>query len=305
MLSSLLIELEPLKALVSGWLVLLAAEAWDTATLRRVRAVRRLPLILIPALVIGGAAAAAWNASDRMVVAVLVGCASIALDPDAVRDLLGRATRPDATARMAPALATLALGFALILSAASSGDRSYRSLLAYPLGALMGLLLAGLLRLAQGRGMILTLLFAMPILGWGLARYFDLSPLAALFVAGTVVTDDPTRRDLVFSLLREYELPARIAMLILVAMSLPMSLEPFGTIPFWGILALLVLVRPLVWRLIPGTGLSLRQLLPLSPLVLLLGLEAGHAPLALAISLSWILGEAARRAPNVTGGSPR
>jgi hypothetical protein len=262
-----------------------------------VRAERRLPLILIPALVIGGAAALACPTPDRLAVAVVAACAALALDPDAAGDLLSRAARPDAAARTAPAVAALALGMALILSAPASGHLPWHWLVAFPLGGLLGILLVGLLRLTEGKGMVLALLFTFPILGWGLARHFELSPLATIFCAGTLVADDLSRRDLVFSLLREYQRPFTIAMLALTAMSLPLSPEPLGSWFFWATAGLLILIRPLAWRLVPGTGLSLRQTLPMSPLVLPLAVEGGPGPVSLAVALAWIVSEIASRLP--------
>jgi len=276
----------PVTALCAGWLAFLTAESWDMATLRRSRWGAVILWVAVPALVLG------WYFA-----AVAVACAALALDPDAVRDGLRRSDRPAPAARLAPGLAAVSLGVALLAGSLGDPRGPLIGLVALPLGAALGLVCAGLLRLADGRAFVLTLLIAMTVMVSGAARALGFSALATLFVAGVVLGRDTARRDLIYSTLREYERPVTAALLLLAGLALPSfaGAGPVGA--FWACVVILVLMKPLAWILVPSAGLTWRQALPLSPLVIPLAFEAGAAWTASSVALSFALAELLSRLP--------
>jgi hypothetical protein len=170
------------------------------------------------------------------------------------------------------------------------------------LGLALGLFFVGPLRLAQGRGPVSILLLAMPLVGWGLARRLEMSPLALLFAAGVVLANEASKRDLIFTLLRELQRPFTFLVLLLAGARIPIALIP-GAIAVFGLMAAgYSLSRPLAWRFAPDVGLSIEQALPMSPLAIVLTLElldwagtpSGFARLLPAVvALAFVLNEAA------------
>jgi len=280
---SLLDTLAPILALSAGWLALMAAESWDLASLRRARVGHVL-------LAIGGTATLG-DASPVMLAAlpsaVLLGCAALAADADAARDALARAVHPDPQARQAPALASLALGAALLglsvawglqasaISAGSpltwhAGRHVVMTLLA---GGALGVVYAQPLRLAQGRAQTLALLLALPLVGWGLAGLLGTSPLCVLFVAGAILANDLRRRDLVFTLLGEHQRPMTLAMIFVAGAMLPLPEADPRSAAIWTIAAIFIVVRALAWRF-AGSRVGLARVIPLSVLAIPMMLEA-------------------------------
>jgi len=284
----------PLFAVAAGWLALLATESWDLDSLRRHRAGRRILMMGIPAgiiivlalvwptalVVMRGLAALA----SILAPAVILACASNAIDPEASREMLARSSRPAAAARLAPMVATLALGSALFASTLASGLHATVTTLLpwvviwHPLGTLFfgaafGLLFTGLLRLAQGRGSITVLLVALPLICYGVARQLEMPPLAMIFVAGCVVANDPVRRDLVFTLLREHQRAATVVVLLIAGARVPIVAGLATLAVFWLMALSFAVARPLAWRFVPRTGPGADNALPMSPLAMVLALE--------------------------------
>lgn len=326
--------LEPLAALAAGWLALSAAGSWDLATLERLSAARRIFAIGIVATLLGGlavlwpatalAAAAPVHLAWLVAPAAALVCAAAAVDPGATRLTLEREERPDAAARLAPSAAGLALGAALAgsalvpsLLATTTGDPlspwrvAAHAALTLALGLCLGLAATALLRLADGRGMLLAVLASLTLGGWGLARWLGMSPLAMLFAAGLLLANEAGRRDLVRTLLVEWERPLAAALLVLVGASIPLSPIAHWPAVFWLAALTFTAARPLAWRLVPGTGLRADQALAMSPLAIVLSLEtiAGDAvaapltawaPAAVAVAfvgseIGWLL--IARKSP--------
>ncbi len=290
----LLASTSPILAIGAGWLALLAAESWDLATLRRLNALRRIPLMLIPALIIV-VLALVWPTaivvrrglaalSTLLAPAVILACASQALDPDAAREGLARTGRPDLFARHAPAVAAIALGTACFASSIASGlHATLVTLLPWVvlwhpvgtllIGALLGMIVVGLLRIAQGRAAILALLIALPLLGHGIGRFFEMSPLAITFIAGCVLANDPMRRDLVFTVLREHQRAATAAVLLIAGARIPLVPGLASVAVFWLMALSFAVARPLAWRLAPRAGPGPDHALVMSPLAIVLSLE--------------------------------
>ena len=282
----LLQPLTPVAALCAGWLALLAAESWDTATLRRARSSFMILWLVVPALLLG------WYFA-----AIVVACAALALDPDAVHEGLRLTARPTAAARLAPTTAAIALGLALLASCLGDSRGVFVGTHALLIGAGLGLVYAGLLRLADGKAFVLTLLITMAILGAGIAHALEAPVLATIFVAGLMLVQDTVRRDLIFSTLREYERPITAALLLLAGVSLPLAGGVAVSRPFLAATVILVLIKPLAWRLLPAGGLTWRQSLPMSPLVIPLAAATGAPWIAAAVALAFILGELLSRLP--------
>ncbi len=287
--------LQTALALGAGWLALLAAEPWDLGTLRRLKAPRRL--LLLGGCALGVAALAllphmtaalhhqAGGAGRLLYLVALLACAAGALDPDAARSSLRQAARPDAAARLAPAVAGLGLGAALLGAAGawavqavldpfappSAGETLAARLAGAPLlGLALGAVLVAPLRAAQGRGPILALLLSAPALCWGAARWIGLPPPAVAFACGLVLANDASRRDLVFTLLREAERPFCLVLLVAAGALLPLGSSTLGALPTWMMATVLLLARPVVGRLAGPAGLTVEQFLPLSPLAIAL-----------------------------------
>ena len=282
----LLSGMTPVSALCSGWLALLAAESWDAVTLRRARSSFRILWLVVPAVALG------WYFG-----AILIACAAIALDPDAAREGLRLMVRPTTGARLAPTIAAIALGLALLASCLADPRGLLVGTPALLIGAALGLIYAGLLRLADGRALVLTLLITLPILGAGIAHALEVPVFATFFVAGLLLAQDTARRDLIFSALREYERPVTAALLLLAGVSLPLSGEVAASWPFWVAAVILVLIKPVAWRLVPAGGLVWRQVLPMSPLVIPLAAATGVPWIAAAVALAFVLGELLSRLP--------
>ena len=284
----------PILALAGGWLALTAAESWDLGTLRRSGAGRRILLTGVPALTMV-LLAILWPTAvilarglpalaSLLAPAVILACASIALDPTAVRESLAHTPRPGPVMRMAPLAASLALGTALAATPIASGlHATFVTLLPWVVlwhvagtllfGAALGVLFAGLIRLAQGRGAIAALLVALPLVAYGVARLVEMPPLALVFVAGVVLANDPLRRDLVFTILREHHLAFSIAVLLLAGARVPAaSGEGFQAV-FLLMAASVAVARPLAWRFVPSVGVTMDQALPMSPLAILIAQE--------------------------------
>jgi hypothetical protein len=311
---SLLGALEPVTALAGGWLALLAAESFDVATLRRSRPGRRALLIGVPALLAAGAAWASASSTRTPVTGsllLLTACAAVALDPAAVRASLGRTVRPDAAARLSPSVACFSLGLALAATAFASVPPSLgqgaagsftpwaaiaHGSLTLLLGAALGFSYVAPLRLAPGKVMLPALLASMALVGWGLAQWLGMSPLALVFVAGVVLANDGARRDLILTTLAELERPFTLGLLFLAGASTPASAAVLAGPGFWILAAALLIIRPLGWRLVPAAGLTAAQALPLSPLApaILLGFPGAlDTSLAAAIALVFVLSETA------------
>ena len=313
-----------LMGLAAGWLALLAAESWRLETLRRASVLGRLghlvgPPIVIAALALAPQAAAALWQNIRAVSflaapLMLLACAMLTLDPEAARDDLRRLHRPGPSARAAPGNASLALGAALAGSTLASANRAAASPfepapfwaaashigLTMLLGIALGVAFVGLLRLAEGRGLLIALLAALALTGWGAAAWLGLSPLAVLFAAGVVLANDGRRRDLVFDLLREMERPCVVAALVLAGARLALAAPALGSATMWLMGGILALARPLAWRVVPLRERELLTTLPLSPLAVVLALDAASwdqprwslaAALPAAVALAFIWGE--------------
>ncbi|HZC76352.1 MAG TPA: hypothetical protein VE258_01305, partial [Ktedonobacterales bacterium] len=207
--------LDPVRALAAGWLALLAAESLDLETLRRLPAPGRLWRMSIPAAVLG---TLGWLIGDGL--ALPMACLALALDPDAVRHVLSRASRPGVAGRFAPMLAALALGLALLCSVATTRApatlpaTAAHGALTIMLGIGLGFFFIGPLRIAEGKGFLLALMVSLPLLGWGVATRLGMSAPGVIFVAGLVVAHDTTRRQLFFTLLREHERLFTIALML-------------------------------------------------------------------------------------------
>ena len=281
----LLAQMTPVAALCAGWIALISAESWDGPGLRRTRSGLRILWLVVPSLLLGW-----WLA------AITLACAVIALDPDAVREGLRHMSRPSAMARQAPTVAGLALGLALIASCLADVRGPLAGVAALPLGIACGLGYAGLLRLAEGKAFVLTLLITMPILCSGIAHALGLSPLAAVFCAGVVLTQDGARRDLIFSTLREYERPVMAGLLLLGGAGMPLVGSFIASWPFWAGVGILMVIRPLAWLLV-GSGLTWRQALPLSPLMIPLAVAGPAGWIAGAVGLAFIPCELLSRIP--------
>jgi len=284
-------EMEPLLALAAGWLALAAAEAWDLSTLRRAGWRRVAPIlgalllvavIMILALYFASRDGASGSA-EMFGAAVLLASAAIAVDPAAARQMLRDSHMPGPTARLAPLAASVALGIALAGSSlAAGGDFSIsstilRSLIALSAGALLGLLFVGATRRAEGKGMLLALMASLSLMGWGIAAALGMSPLAILFSAGVVLANDAAKRDLVFALLRELERPVWLAVLLLGGAAIPMGVAIHGAAILLPLCALFVAARMVALKTASLAGAGLRPALPMSALVIPLGL----------VSLAW------------------
>lgn len=292
--ADLLDATSPILALAGGWLALAAAESWDLETLRRSRAGRRILLMGVPALTMV-LLAILWPSAviiarglpalaSLLAPAVVLACASIALDPAAVRESLARADRPGPAARMAPLAASLALGTALALTAVASGlHATIVTLIPWVVawhvagtllfGAMLGLTFAGLIRLAQGRTYVAVFLVALPLVAHGVARLLEMPPLAMTFVAGVVLANDPLRRDLVFTILREHHRAFVAAVLLLAGARVPLGASDGFHAVFWLMAASVAVARPMAWRFAPSTGIAMDQALPMSPLAILIAQE--------------------------------
>ena len=288
---------DPLLALASGWLALLAADSWDLGTLRRIGARRLTPMLAVTAtaaaaLAVGiplglGLMGAPPPWTTAVIVAVLA-CAAAAVDPAAARLSLEGAARPDNAARQSPSVASLSLGASLtgtalvaglMLAAGADGAPPIwlalrHALMTLALGVAAGLVYVGPSRLLEGRGPLLTLTLTLPLVGWGVALWLGMSPMALLFAAGVVLANDATRRDLTFSLLREMERPFSMALLILAGASLTLNLAAPSSPALWAAAAILALARPLSWRLLPAARLRPQHALALSPLAIPMALHA-------------------------------
>ncbi len=284
----------PILALAGGWLALAAAESWDLGTLRRSAAGRRILLTAVPALTMV-LLAILWPSAvilarglpalaSLLAPAVILACASIALDPTAVRESLARDHRPGPAARMAPLAASLALGTALAATPIASGlHATIVTLLPWVVvwhiagtllfGAMLGLLFAGLIRLAQGRGAIAACLVALPLVAHGVARALEMPPLAMVFVAGVVLANDPLRRDLVFTILKEHHRAFGVAVLLLAGARVPLAAGGGFQAVFLLMAASVAVARPLAWRFVPSVGVAMDQALPMSPLAILIAQE--------------------------------
>lgn len=295
----LLYATAPILALAGGWLALSAAESWDLDTLRRNRAARRIILTAVPALVMV-LLAILWPTAiilargltalaSLLAPAVVLACASIALDPAAVRESLAQTERPGPVQRLAPFAASLALGTALAATAIASGlHATIVTLLPWVIvwhivgtllfGVMIGVLFAGLIRLAQGRAAVAACLVALPLVAYGAARLLEMPPLAMIFVAGVVLANDPQRRDLVFTILREHHRAFTAAVLLLAGAHVPLgTAEGFHAV-FWLMAASVAIARPLAWRFVPSVGVTVDQALPMSPLAILIAQEILYWP---------------------------
>jgi hypothetical protein len=236
---------------------------------------------------------------------VLTAAIAICLDPAAARVTLLSSTRPDPSTRSAPGLASLAAGCALAASALIPPeaptlrpvDLLSRAGWALALGAGLGLVFVVLMRLAQGKGALLALLLSLALLGQGLAAHLGLSPLAVLFVAGAILANDGPRREMLGVILLELERPFLVAVLLLAGASLPLVAGNHGAALLAAATAAFVLARPLIWALIGRAGPGAAAL-PLSPLALVLALQAGSlagwwGAVPGLVALSFILSEAA------------
>jgi hypothetical protein len=94
-----------------------------------------------------------------------------------------------------------------------------------------------------------------------------------VFVAGVVLANDPLRRDLVFTILREHHRAFGMAVLLLAGARVPLA-------PGEGFVTVLLLMgasvavaRPLAWRFVPSVGVTMDQALPMSPLAILIAQE--------------------------------
>jgi len=289
----------PILALATGWLALLAAEAWNLSTLRRAKAGRRLGLSLLCAVAaaVVMAAVARWlGLPAPWAAGLLLAAACIAQDPEAARDALSRATLPDARARLAPSGASVSLGAALLFSSLAQVPAVGGSATTFhlapdatstiTLGVLLGVIAVLMLRLAQGSGMLLALLAALAVTGCGVALWLDLSACALLFCAGVILANDASRRDLVFALLRQWERPALCAMLLLAGASLGVGLAPGGYFPAICLMTAGVLLARFVIF-----GARWREAMALPPLVLVLTLSTATRPEPAAIAMALVAGE--------------
>ncbi len=313
--------LQPLMGLAAGWLALLAANSWDMGHLAWTRGARMLALAGMAGLAASGlgmlAPAILGGAFDGAGWPILVGplailaCAAVALDPEAAREALHGSSRPGPAMREAPAAAALVLSGSLAgiclawaLQAGTAGGSSWAGarhlLLTLAAGAGLGIVFAGLLRLAEGRGPLLIFLISLPLLGSGLAHKWGLSPLAVIFIAGVVLTGERTRRDLISVLLRELERPFTVALLVLAGAAVPLGQGTLRLGAFWILAGGFTLARPGAWRFMRPGGLRPLDALPLSPLAIPLALEAlswqgsgvtGLLPAA--VTLAFILSETA------------
>ncbi len=299
--------LDPLFALSAGWLVLAAAESWDLTGLRSGRPGRLALAACVPAI----AAPLAALAVGRVVAAapfMLLTCAALALDPQAAREMLGASRRPGSGLRSAPARAALLLGTAMLASSAAAGlAHAGADLSVHPAGILAlhvtGSLALGLAlgvgacaatRLAGNRALITSLLIVVALGGWGISRGLGLSPPAVLFAAGIVLASDGSKRDLVFTSLREMDRPFTLALMVIAGMRLSGTMTGRGIGAFWLPAVVYALVLLAGWRLVPVSGSGGLRRLPLSPLVLPLAF-LGIAPawLGAAVLAAFVLGEAA------------
>jgi len=299
--------LDPLYALAAGWLLLAAAESWDLTALRPDRPGRMALAVGLPAL----AAPLAALAAGRVVAAapfVLLACASLALDPHAAQARLGLSRRPDASVRSAPTRSAVLLGTAMLASAAAAGlAHAGRDASIHPAGILAlhvtGSLALGLAigvgacvasRLAGSRPLVTSMLIVTALAGWGLASALALSPPAVLFAAGVVLANDASRRDLVFTSLREMDRPFTLALLVIAGMRLAGAIQAGGLTTLWLPALVYALVLRLAWRLAPASGAGGLRGLPMSPLILPLALlEIAPAWLGPALLAAFVLGEAA------------
>ncbi|HKY34103.1 MAG TPA: hypothetical protein VJV23_16355, partial [Candidatus Polarisedimenticolia bacterium] len=137
-------------------------------------------------------------------------------------------------------------------------------------GAALGVGYAGLLRRAQGRALVLSLLVSLPLAAWGLARQLGLPPAAAVLAAAVVLANDRARRDLVMTLAAELERPAALLLPALAGASiLPQAMAVWG--PAAAVALTLAAAGPLAWRLSPPACRA-GPWLPLSPLAAALAL---------------------------------
>ncbi len=299
---------EPMTALLAGCLALIAAESWDLGGLLTGRTFQVLLRAVTAGLVVSGLTSLVpvlLGDSGLAALAPHAGmltCLAIGLDPTASRAALARESRPDIMTRRAPRLASLVLGAALLLTApatglgtAASGGESLRlmtalglSILSLVLGVGLGFLFVGLLRLAEGKDLILALALSMPILGWGVATALGIAPLAVVFAAGLVLANDARRRDMFFTILGELERPFTICLLLLSGVMLFFETDLPGDGVLWIMAIAFTLARPLALSLISSAGLGMSGSLPLSPLAIPLALTmmpgAGRLPLLIAIA---------------------
>lgn len=280
-------------------MVLGVAETWNLATLRRVSPVR---VLLGAGAVAVAVALFSWVAlplaPDTLVVLTLpLAAAALALDPDAARRTLELTERPGPVERLAPIRTSMALGIALLASALWSPDSETPGIRAagpLVLGIALGLLFAGLLRLARGKEQVLALLVCVPLAGWGLAQWLHLSAPALIFVAGLVLANDQVRRELVFTSVRELERPFLVAFLFVAGAWLPLEPDLFLEPWVWAVALGFVLVRAVVWRAAVPSGFRSAHVVAISPLALLFLLDM--APIEEAgclLVLSLVAGEIA------------
>lgn len=271
-------SLDPLVALAGGWLCLLAAESWGVAAIRKA-GVAAIARAAIPGLACcaGVILILVWQAGARPGVAampaLLLACVASARDPEAARDRLSRSGRPPADLRRLPSIISLAVGMALAGSALAASLATHLAPVSFALltvlaGGTLGMGGAALIRLAQGKGPIMTVLLALAILGWGLAASLGMSPAAVVFCAGVVLANDLGRRDLTFTALRELERPLTPALLLLAGATVPLSRDIFMSGTFWSVTLGLVLLAGLSWRVAARGAAGL----PLSPLAIVLAL---------------------------------
>ncbi len=306
--------LEPLHHLAAGWLVLGVSMSWDIGSLRRLGALRFLPLLAL-AGAFPGAVAILWPAAlgsdagaglETLLAPFLLATAiAVCLDPSAARASLLSSSRPDTATRHASGLASLAAGCALAVSALvppgastlGAVDLLVRAGWAVALGAGLGLIFGALMRMAQGKGALLALLLSLALLAQGLADRLALSPLAVLFVAGTLLANDGARREMLGVILQELERPFLVALLLLAGASVPLGGVPHGAGPLAAATAAFVLGRWIIWTLIGKAGPG-SAALPFSPLALVLALQAGGlagwgGAIPVLAAASFVLGEAA------------
>ncbi|MGH9869901.1 MAG: hypothetical protein ACREAA_17280 [Candidatus Polarisedimenticolia bacterium] len=294
--AALIDAMRPAAALAAGWMALCAAEGWRGSRPLR-PAAGSISRLLVPATAVGvltllSGGSAAWPA------ALLAAGASMALDPAAARLHLQGTTHPSPTARRTPAVVALAgamalgasvIPFSLALSDGGAGvdplNALARAALCLGLGAAAGVIAAGLMRLAQGRAAMFALLVPLPLLMCGAAGLMGAPALPAIFMAGLIVARDVARRDLLSTVITEVEMPMNVmAMMLLGALLATASSWPQGGLMLAATIAVSLALAALVAgrAVAPATSL----LLPLSPLVAAMALEAAAWSLPAACGLA-------------------
>jgi hypothetical protein len=334
-----------LAALPAGWLALSAGAWWDASVLRQgggrwrawLPAALALTLATLVAAAMLGLRAGEMAPGEidggvapglgAVALGGLIAAGCLSLDPESARAALERQARPGPAARIGPRVVSFWLGLALAATAifgalgrastdgAAPGVSLLRLTAPFALGAAAGLVAIALLRAAQGRALLITVVVALVVAAWSAARWLEAAPLAALFTAGLVLSRDAARRDLVGTVLREMETPATVLLLIaagawVVALGAPAVRPP----TFWVVAAVLGIAAPFAWRLLPLGGMRALLPLPLSPLAAAIAMHilAGPAPpvtagaaagVIAALVLSEILHAAWRRRA-AAGGEP-